>query len=199
MEYEILDNEHRMPPFAPVIISLFKGVLTGAKTETWKLLVQYETDIKKYFSIVGLEVYIDHVEKFAFLKEKDLFEEEEENYPRLIEKRPVSYPVTLLCVLLRKRLLEADAAGGETRVILNRDQIIHMLKIFLPESTNETRIITNIDSYINKVLDYGFLRRLKSSEDQDVYEINRVLIARVRADELQYIEGKLKEHARSIA
>ena len=48
-------------------------------------------------------------------------------------------------------------------------------------------------------MDYGFLRQLKSSEDQDVYEINRVLIARVRADELQYIERKLKEHARSIA
>ena len=132
-------------------------------------------------------------------KLKDLFEEEEENYPRLIEKRPISYPVTLLCVLLRKRLLEADAAGGETRVILNRDQIIDMLKIFLPESTNETRIIANIDSYINKVIDYGFLRQMKSSEDQDVYEINRVLIARIRADELQYLEGKLKEHARSIA
>ena len=199
MENETLSSEHRMPPFAPVIISLFKGVLTSAKTETWKLLVQYETDIKKYFSIVGLEVYIDHVEKFAFLKEKDLFEEEEENYPRLIEKRPISYHVTLLCVLLRKRLLEADAAGGETRVILNREQIIDMLKIFSPESTNETRIIAKIDSYINKVVDYGFLRQLKSSEDQDVYEINRVLIARIRADELQYIEGKLKEHARSIA
>jgi len=199
MENETLNSEHRMPPFAPVIISLFKGVLTSAKTELWKLLVQYEPDIKKYFSVVGLEVYIDPVEKFAFLKEKDRFEEEEENYPRLIEKRPISYHVTLLCVLLRKRLLEADAAGGETRVILNRDQIIDMLKIFLPESTNETRIIANIDSYINKIVDYGFLRQLKSSEDQDVYEINRVLIARVRADELQYIEGKLKEHARSIA
>ena len=75
MENEIQSSEQRMPPFAPVIISLFKGVLTSAKTDYWKLLVQYERDIKKYFSVVGLEVYIDHVEKYAFLKEKDLFED----------------------------------------------------------------------------------------------------------------------------
>ena len=33
--------------------------------------------------------------------------------PRLVPRRQLSYPVSLLLALLRKRLAEADAAGGE--------------------------------------------------------------------------------------
>ena len=72
-------------------------------------------------------------------------EEQQNPLPRLIEKRQLSYPVTLLCVLLRKALLEADASGGDTRVILEKEKIRDMLKIFLPETSNEAKTSDKIN------------------------------------------------------
>ena len=71
-----------------------------------------------------------------------------------------------------------------------------MLKIFLPETSNEAKTIDKIDEHINKVVEYGFLRKLKNDKNQ--YEINRIIKAKISADTLQHIEQVLKEYANSI-
>jgi hypothetical protein len=146
---------------------------------------------------MNLEVFIDASEGYAFLRQiENEDEEQQNNLPRLIEKRQLSYPVTLLCVLLRKTLLEIDATGGDTRVILEKEKIRDMLKIFLPDSSNEAKTSDKIDDHINKVVEYGFLRKLKNNQNQ--YEINRILKAKISADTLHHIEQVLKEYANSI-
>ena len=81
--------------------------------------------------------------------------------PRLVARRPLSFPVSLLLALLRKKLAEFDAGGGDTRLILTRDDIVELVRVFLPDSSNEARLIDQIDAHINKIVDLGFLRRLK--------------------------------------
>jgi hypothetical protein len=183
-------------PYSQAIISLLKGVVYDTSEETWKELIKYETDIKKYFEVMNLNLFIDTSEGYAFLRQTESEDEEQVNIPRLIEKRQLSYPVTLLLVLLRKALLEIDATGGDTRVILEKEKIRDMLKLFLPENSNEARTMDKIDEHINKVVEYGFLRKLKN--DQNQYEINRIIKARISADTLQDIEKVLKEYANSI-
>jgi hypothetical protein len=183
-------------PYSPAVITLFKGVVYETNEDTWKQVINYETDIKKYFDVIGLNLYIDKTEGYAFLRQNEPDDEEAQNNLRLIERRQLSYPVTLLCVLLRKRLLEADVAGGDTRVVLEKDQIRDMLKIFLPETSNEAKTSDKIDEYINKVVDYGFLRKIKNEQNQ--YEINRILKAKISADTLQDIEQVLREYANSL-
>lgn len=41
-------------------------------------------------------------------------------------RRPLSFAVSLLLALLRKKLAEFDAAGGDTRLILSREQVIEL-------------------------------------------------------------------------
>lgn len=185
-------------PYSPAVITLLKGVVYDTNESIWKLVVNFQEDIKKYLAVIGLELYVDATEGYAFVKQTET-EEDEENTGnlKLVERRQLSYPVTLLCVLLRKRLLEADATGGETRVILNKDEIRDMLKIFLPETSNEAKAFDKIDEYINKVVEYGFLRKLKNNQNQ--YEINRIIKAKISADTLQQIEQGLKEYANSIS
>jgi hypothetical protein len=189
--------KNNLKPFAPVIIFLLKGVLYAENSDAWNLLLNYEPDIKKHFEAFGISVFIDHAEGYAFLQQNDLQEEEEDeqlSLPSLIEKRPLSYPVTLLCVLLRKKLMEEDAKGGETRVVLSREEMVEMIRIFLPEHSNEAKIIDSIDTYINRIIGYGFLRKLKNEEGK--FELNRIIKAKITADVLHEIEQKLKEYAR---
>jgi hypothetical protein len=187
IETEYLEK-HSLP-----IIYLFKGVIYNSNELVWKALIQYQDDIKKYFSTVGIDVVINESEGFAFLKQREFPEDESQSIPKLIEKRPLSYPVTLLCVLLRKRLLEFDNSGEESKLILSIEQIQDLLRTFLQDNTtHEKKIVDKIDIHIRKLVDLGFIRELKNSPDQ--FEVSRILVAYIPVEKLQEILDKLEEY-----
>jgi hypothetical protein len=61
----------------------------------------------------------------------------------------------LLLALLRKKLAEFDAQGSETRLMLTREQIAEMVRLFLPAGSNEARLSDQIDTYIHKAAELG--------------------------------------------
>ncbi|MES2733336.1 MAG: DUF4194 domain-containing protein [Bacteroidota bacterium] len=186
-----------LTPYSPALIRLLQGIVYEEDKQLWDIIITYQTDIKQYLQVLGLEVFIDESEGYAFVKQKVL-ESDDENLPVLVKKIQLSYPVTLLCVLLRERLLEFDAQGGDsTRLIISKDQIREMIITFLPEKSNEARIIDNIDSYINKLIDYQFLRKLSNQTSE--YEVKRILKARITVDTIQEIKNKLYEYATANA
>ncbi|MDX9709718.1 MAG: DUF4194 domain-containing protein [Trichloromonas sp.] len=187
-----------------VLIALFKGVLYQDKNpEQWRDLLTYQNAVRDYVAVLGLQVLLDETEGYAFLRQRPEEAGEDEEtapLPRLVQRRQLSYPVSLLCVLLRKKLIEQDAVGGETRVILSRAQIVDMMRVFLPEGSNEARTVEQIESHIRKVADYGFLRPLKGDEER--FEVRRILKALVDADWLGDLDRKLeayRAHADSLA
>ena len=97
---------------------------------------------------------------------------------------------SLLLALLRKKLAEFDAGGDEMRLVLSRDGIVELFRVFLPESTNETRLIDQIDGHINKVVELGFLRSLRGQER--MFEVRRILKAYVDAQWLAEFDERLK-------
>jgi hypothetical protein len=116
--------------------------------------------------------------------------------PRLITRRQLSFPVSLLLALLRKKLVEFDASGGDSRLILSRDEIVELLRVFLPAGSNETRLVRQIDSYINKIADAGFLRRLRGNENQ--FEVRRILKAFVDAQWLTEFDQHLEKYQAAV-
>lgn len=96
--------------------------------------------------------------------------------------------VSLLLALLRKKLAEHDATGGDSRLILSRDQIVQTLRVFLPATTRETRLVDQIDATIAKVVDLGFLRRVPNAE---AYEVRRIIKAFVDAEWLSGFDDAL--------
>ena len=78
------------------------------------------------------------------------------------------------------------------RVILSRSQIIDMLRVFLPEAGNEAKTVEQINRHINKIVDYGFLRRLKGEEER--FEVRRILKALVDAQWLNEIDERLQTY-----
>lgn len=187
-----------------VLIALFKGVLYQDKNpELWRDLLACQGAVRDYSAVLGLQAFIDETEGYAFLRQRPEEIEEEEGtspLPRLVQRRQLSYPMSLLCVLLRKKLIEQDAAGGETRVILSRGQIVDMMRVFLPEGVNEAKTVEQIESHIRKAADYGFLRQLKGDEER--FEIRRIIKALVDADWLGDLDQKLeayKTHADTLS
>lgn len=173
------------------LITLLKGIIYNHQKEAWENLLQYEPDVKKYFSAIGLDVYIDKSEGYAYLQQGE--QEEETALPRLVEKRQLNFFTSLLCIVLRKYLLEHDAQGGTVRAIISQQEIINRAKIFLPAASDEAKQQDKILTSINKVIDTGFLRKLEDGSTN--YEIHRIIKGFVNADVVQDTLQRLEQYA----
>jgi len=181
-----------------VLVQLLKGVVYEDRhAKVWPALLQLRAAVQDYFRMIGLELYVDEAEGYAYLKqieiEEGIDEAEAGPVPKLITRRSLSFPVSLLLVLLRKRLAEEDAVGEASRVILSREQIVDMMLLFMPEQKNEARLNDQINSAINRAIDYGFVRKLKQG-DGELLEIRRILKAFVDAQWLDEFQVHLKKY-----
>ncbi len=181
---------------SPLLISLFKGVLYREDNQpSWQKLIEQQAAIRDYIQLLGLELIFDEAEGYAYLRQfQDEDDDEKNTIPKLIVRRQLSYPVSLLLALLRKRLAEFDASSGETRLILSRTQLIELLRLFLPDSSNEARLVDRIDNHIAKVVELGFLRKLRGQQEP-LYEVLRILKAFVDAQWLNEFDQRLAEYA----
>jgi hypothetical protein len=178
---------------AAAIIQLMKGVVYREQDEsTWTTLDRDAPAIRDHFATVGVDVIVDDMEGYAYLQTcPDV--DGEEPLPRLVNRRTLTYNVSLLLVLLRKRLVEFETSGGEGKLVLSRDQIVEMLRLFLSQSTNEARVVDQVDTTIRRATELGFLRLLRGRTDH--WEVRRILKAYVDAQTLSDFAGKLAEYA----
>lgn len=180
-----------------LVISLLKGVLYQENdTSLWQALIQLQARVRDHIAVLGLELVFDEAEGYAFLRARPEVEEESAKLPRLVARRPLSFPVSLLLALLRKKLAEFDASGDATRLILSRDEIVELVRVFLPDSSNEAKLIDQIETHLNKIVELGFLRRLKAnaavnSTNGANFEVRRILKAFVDAQWLADFDARL--------
>ncbi|MEB0042859.1 MULTISPECIES: DUF4194 domain-containing protein [unclassified Pseudomonas] len=201
MNDEPSDLDVATPPaqsdLSTLVVSLLKGVIYREANEgVWVALLGLQARVRDYVAVIGLDLTLDESEGYAFLQSRAEPSEEEgaSKVPRLIARRPLSFPVSLLLALLRKKLAEFDASGGETRMILNRDELVELVRVFLPDSSNEAKLIDQIDTHIGKVVELGFLHRLKGSSAPVTYEVRRILKAFVDAQWLAEFDIRLAQY-----
>lgn len=188
-----MSDEHAV---ASAIIRLMQGVIYRESDEdTWTTLERSGAGVRDHFATIGVDVVVDQDEGYAFLRTRPDVEGEEA-LPRLVRRRTLTYSVSLLLVLLRKRLIEFETAGSEGRLVLTTEQIVEMLRLFQAESTNDARIVDNVESTIKKAADLGFLRQLRGQADH--WEVRRILKAYVDAETLSEFAGKLREYASGV-
>ena len=177
-------------PLSLVLISLMKGVTEREADPTlWQNLLGLQTRVRDQVAVLGLELMLDEAEGYAYLRQRPL-QEGEPDMPRLVARRQLGYHVSLLLALIRKKLVEFDASSGETRLILSRDDIVEMTRLFLPDTTNQVRLLERIDTGINRIVELGFLRRLRGTDNR--FEVRRFLKAFVDGQWLAELDGRLK-------
>ena len=182
---------------AAAIIRLMQGVVyRTADEDTWGTLERLGAGVKDHFATIGVDVVIDDTEGYAYLRSRPE-EQGEEALPRLVRRRALTYNVSLLLVLLRKRLVEFETNGGEGRLVLSAEQIVEMLRLFQAESTNDARVVDQVETTIKKAAELGFLRPLRGQRDH--WEVRRILKAYVDAQTLNDFAAKLREYAGATA
>ena len=173
----------------------------------WSALLDLQARVRDYVAVLGLELTLDEAEGYAFLRSRIEGPEEEagSKVPRLIARRPLSFPVSLLLALLRKKLAEFDASGSETRLILSRDEVVEMIRVFMPQGSNEARLIDQVDTHINRIADLGFIRRSSRQSvaarwaSCRVFEVQRILKAFIDAQWLAQFDRRLAEYRAQLA
>lgn len=189
-----MSNEHAV---ASAIIRLMQGVVYRESDEdTWLILERLGAGVRDHFAAIGVDVVVDDAEGYAYLRSRPE-EDGDEALPRLVRRRALTYNLSLLLVLLRKRLVEFETTGGEGRLVLTTDQIVEMLRLFQTESTNDARVADQAETTIRKGAELGFLRQLRGQRDH--WEVRRILKAYVDAQTLSDFAGKLQEYAGSVA
>lgn len=187
-------------PYAPVLIKLLQGIVAYDDTAAWSLLLQHQTAVREHFERIGLEVMLDEGEGYAFLRQPDPDEDSAPpiTLPRLTSRYRLSYPVTLLLVLLREALQHFDASESQSdRLVISIEELRDMQRPFQRERSDEVKLARALDGHVARVVELGFLRRL--SGDEERYEVRRIIKAKVPAEMLVEIKEKLVAHAQSHA
>ncbi len=187
------------PPAAPLpaddglgmlVVPLLKGVIYREHDAAqWHALLGLQARVRDYVAVLGLELTLDEAEGYAYLRSRPEPEDDAPHPPRLVVRRPLSFPVSLLLALLRKKLAEFDAGGNDTRLILSREQVAEMIRVFLPEGSNEAKLVDQVDTHLNKIADLGFVRRLRGQEN--TIEVQRILKTFVDAQWLAQFDERL--------
>jgi hypothetical protein len=180
------------------IVALMKSHVNKERApEVWDTILDQQAHIEDYIGKIGLKLMLDENDGYAYLKQRDDLSREEE-VPRLVPRHQLSYSVSLLLVLLRKKLLEFDSDAEGGRLILTKDQIVESMKFYLKDSANETKIIAEIGRDINRLREMGYVRHLpstKSSEER--FEVQRIIRSVVNGEWLRNFDEKLDQYIRS--
>ena len=175
-------------------ISLLKGIITKEnKEKVWDTILNYRNQIEDYFRQLGLTLKLYEEEGYCYLQQIE--DDETNNLLKLIPKTQLSLHLSLLLVSLRKYMLESTANGDE-KIVISKEEIFVKMKNYLKETSNEIKQEKEITSYIKKVEDMKFIRKLKNSDNK--YEILRLLASFVDAQWLDDLDKRILEYKEYI-
>ena len=191
-----------------LLVLLLKGVVyRDSDPARWARLVSLQSRARDYLAVLGLDLLIDEAEGYAFVRSRSDVADDasaadgDVAVPRLVARRPLSFAVSLLLALLRRKLAEFDARGGDSRLVLSRDEIVDLMRVFLPERADEAKLFAQIDVHIGKVVDLGFLKRLGGSNaaGPSTFEVRRIIKAFVDAQWLSDFDVRLAQYRESLS
>ena len=175
-------------------ISLLKGIIIKEnKEKIWDTILNYRNQIEDYFRQLGLTLKLYEEEGYCYLQQIE--DDETDNLLKLVPKVPLSLHLSLLLVSLRKYMLESTANGDE-KIVISKEEIFVKMKNYLKETSNEIKQEKEITSYIKKVEDMKFIRKLKNSDNK--YEILRLLASFVDAQWLDDLDKRILEYKEHI-
>lgn len=190
----ISEEEKNNYNFSKILINLMKGIVYREDdVNIWNYLEDNESRVSEHFKIIGLRLIVDKSRGYAYLKQI-IFNQEEEQLPRLIRKQPLSRQVSILIVVLRQIVIEKENSGSDDRIIVSFDDIADKYRAFYPNSNDdEKRFYTNLKSYLKKVVELDFIRELKSEEDN--YEIKPIIVSFVDMEWLNNLKNRLEKES----
>ncbi|WP_154859662.1 DUF4194 domain-containing protein [Cyclobacterium xiamenense] len=193
-------HNRNIAPYAKSAVKLLQGPVFEDQQDVWSEVLQYQVELIQYFESIALEVVIDKRDGYAYLKQIEL--EESGITIGLIRRIPLTYDLTLVCVLLREWLLEFESSDLETaNLYITPKEFRDRMEMFFKEKTNELKFIKELNRHLDQCVDMGFLKLVHkdtTSQDEYRYEVKRILKARVTTDELSKFKQQLENELKSV-
>ena len=185
-----------IPKYAPLLIKLLQNIVYDDDKTTWNDIMAFQHQIRNHFAIMGIELILNEQEGFAYLSQPDNIDGEVIQVPRLVRRMPISYEVTLLCVVLREALEEFDIKNTDARkLFLTSKDMKDRIELFFGDRTDKVKLLERLDNYINTAASLGFLKEIevRSHEaNNKTYEVRRVLKSKINNEKLEEIRAKMQ-------
>lgn len=193
--------------WAASCIRLLQGPLYETDGQAWKDLLVWQSRVSEYFAAIGLTLFVDTAEGYAFLtQDEDENGETVGGLPRLIRKIPLTFEMSLLCVILREAIEQFDSSQNESRLLVMRaTEIKELVSVYLKEKSDQTRLYRDLDRYLNQAVELTFLRELKNdrptaaarngadSSDRE-FEVRRILRAKIDTQFLEDFKRQMETY-----
>ena len=188
--------EQNINPYSKAIVKLLKGVVER-NSNVWEDVIFYQNVIQEYISQVGLELILKKDDGFAFVKQ---FEDGEGKTLGLVTRRQIGFEASIVLMVLRQTLEEFDSNPTQltSEKFITDYEIKDELELFLQEGYNKLKFQKDLDSYIKKAVDLGYLKEISKKENETKYQIHRIIKEKITLDILQDFKSKLQEYVESV-
>lgn len=188
-------NTSHIKPYSKAIVKLLKGTVEH-NDSVWDNILLYQSEIQDYLSVIGLDLIVKKDEGFAFVKQALL---DDEKTIHLVTRRQLGFEVSVVLIVLRQMLEDfelnpTDSQSNEKYVTAS--QIKEEVELFLPAKFNQVKFKQDLDNYISKVIELGFLVAPKQSEAsmETRYKIHRIIKEKITLDDLVEFKNKLNDY-----
>lgn len=184
-------------PYGRTVVRLLKGPVEVTDTNAWEDVLNYQSEINKYLMNIGIELIVKRDEGFAYIKQ---IVDDEDRTTGLIPRQQLGFEISVILIILRQMLEEFDSNMDElyaTERFVSADELKERIEIFLPERFNRVKLLSEIDTYINRIVSLGYLKLIKR-DNVNTYQIHRIIKEKVTLDKLQEFKDKLQEYVESV-
>lgn len=184
-------------PYGRTVVRLLKGPVEMTDTKAWEEILNYQSEINKYLMNIGIELIVKRDEGFAYIKQ---IVDDEDKTTGLIPRQQLGFEISVILIILRQMLEEFDSNMDElysTECFVRADDLKERIEIFLPERFNRVKLLSEIDTYITRLVSLGYLKLIKR-DNVNTYQIHRIIKEKVTLDKLQEFKDKLQEYVESV-
>ena len=190
-------KEH-IKPYSKSVVKLLKGTV-NRNDNVWEDLLFYRKEIAEYISLIGLELIVREEDGYAFVRQFII--DEDNNTLGLVSRRAVGFEVSVVLVILRQILEEFEnnpiEFQGTVKYIL-LDDLKDEIARFLPQKYNTVQFLKDLDNYINRIIDLGYLKKVSGEDENPKYIIHKIIKDKVSLDTLNDFKNQLEAYVKSI-
>jgi hypothetical protein len=186
-----------------VIVRLLNGPIYQEDMDLWGRLGAEWDRIKNHFFEMGLEVARDDSAGYAYVRQADETQEEQEDWedstvaplPRVLRRTRLTYHQTIFMVLLREELLrfEQDQEEGD-HLYRSAMDLREIMTPYYPELHDEKKVHRQISGMITKFEEWGILKKVRD-KDEGLYRIERIIKAKLPPEKLADVRDQIKRRS----
>ena len=185
-------NSSNIKPYSRAIVRIHKGIVEKNDV-VWNDVLRYQSDIQDYIGTMGLEIIVKKDEGFAFVKQLKLDDDKTMN---LVSRRQYGFEVSVMLIVLRQILenFDSNPTMQATDKYVTAAEIKEETEMFLPTSFNKVKFEKDLDTYIDRIVGFGFLVEPKHQEGEKRYRIHRIIKEKVTLDDLSDFKNQLSNY-----